>query len=107
MGTATCMIVFISKKIPNLLTTLAHFHNLISKETYLTLIGWNKSNTIVLVAKIENRITYISRPRINFFARVCELETVNVCQKAYSAFVQTIFNIRRSPGKFFGQNRHR
>ena len=106
MGTATCMIVFISKKISEAFNNLSTLSQFKSKETYLNLIGWNTSRTIILFAKIENRRTYISRPRINFFARVCELETVNVCQKAYSKFVQTFFNIR-SPGKFFGQNRSR
>ena len=107
MGTATCMIVFISKKISEAFNNLSTLSQFKSKETYLNLIGWNTSSTIILFAKIENRITYISRPRINFFARVCELETVNVCENAYSGLEQSLIGIRRSPGMVFGRSRRR
>ena len=52
MGTATCMIVFISKKISEAFNNLSTLSQFKSKETYLNLIGWNKSSTIILFAKI-------------------------------------------------------
>ena len=58
----------------------------------------------LLALSLEIRIVFTTTPPIKSFCKIYWLKEVDVCQKAISEFVETLFILRKNTRGVFGGN---